>query len=383
MKILTLLFIMLSTLAACGIGNDLPNLEGKTKEEIQGVFDDKGWHVDFIERSFIQKERSYQFIEYGHTDIENEFVVVIISSKLHDVESLPQLDGLTYTEVVAMMDESDWDYTISIRAFEMRDKPREFIKFSHIDETDGTVVVVLSAMIYDEENMFRPVDIDYDGPYLDDKYFNLTEYPYFLDQYDPVIGGGAAFEVGYRDGRWHESGPWFNNRAGGCIDGDTTVFEYPTEVLNEITSGTPSTRYLNLDTPETWSGVEEEWGQPATQYVCSLLAEAQSIVLQTDPGDNLLGNHGRLLAWVWIQMPGEDEYMLLNYKVVRQGLGEVAYLFGAGETDILMYDGLRYNDWMLKAEEKAIDEGLGMHSDTLYDPYWDYDNDRPNADLWP
>lgn len=314
-------FILLFSLliAACEQQNDLPDLEGKTREEIEEIFDDKGWDVVFTVRGSVELERSYQFIEYGATtNPEQQFAAVIVSA------GLPE-----------------------------------------------------------DENYFVPVDMPYDGPYLDPGFFDQEIHPYFIEVEDRYIGGGGAFEVGYQAGRWHDSGNWINNRAGGCIDGDTTVFEYPSEIFERIESGTPSVRYLNLDTEETWPGGEEEWGQPATQYVCGILAMAESIVIQTDPGDNLLGNHGRLLGWVWVLMPEADDYTLLNYKVIRQGLGVVAYEFGAGETDVTVYDGKRYNEWMHQAETFAREEERGMFSDDLIDFYWDYENDMPHPERWP
>jgi endonuclease YncB( thermonuclease family) len=110
-----------------------------------------------------------------------------------------------------------------------------------------------------------------------------------------------------------------------------------------------------------------------------LLEAAESIVLQTDPGDGLLDTHGRLLAWVWIQLPDTTEYQLLNYMVVRQGLAQVKYEFGAGED--LSYGDFTYNEWMHMAEDLAIEEALGQWSN-LRDYYWNYDDDQPYYDRW-
>ncbi len=384
MRIIKLLSILVLTivLAAC-FGDDMPNLEGKTKSEIQEIFDENGWYVSFQERTHIETEKSYEYIEYGYIDEDDKYVVVIISGLQYTKEDLPELEGLAYNDIVVIMDESPWNYTTTIRRFETKDVSRQFIEFNDIDTTQGYVNIVLSAFLYDESDFFEPADIGYDGPYLNDRYFDLNEYPKFIVDGDTTIGGGGAFEVGYRDGSWHEDGPWFNQRAGGCIDGDTTVFTYPDQVLDQIASNTPSTRYFNIDTPETFPGGEEVWGQPATQYVCDVLAQAESIVLQTDPGDNLLGRHGRLLAWVWVLLPEADDYKLLNYMIVRQGLGTVAYEFGAGETEVTIYEGMVYNEWMHHAEALAKEEKLGMFSETMIDPFWDYDSQEPHEERWP
>lgn len=216
-------------------------------------------------------------------------------------------------------------------------------------------------------------DVEYDGPRLD-----LTRLGQVSQAYE-LVGGvyrgtGHAFEVTYRPGR--------RNVGGGCIDGDTTVFQYPNEIFNLIASNAKSTRYFNIDTPETFSSGEEPFGFLATDYVCDVLERAQSIVLQTDPGDNLLDRFGRFLAWIWVQMPGDEEYQLLNYKVVRRGLGEVRYLFGAGETQATIYGDMTYTEWMFFAQEQAKDEGLGLFGNTL-DPYWDYDLNQPDLSSRP
>ncbi len=304
-------------LSACQREVRLPELEGKTEEEIKIILEDMGLQVNFLVRQNIEKETSNQFVEYGRN--------------LSVGDRLPR---------------------------------------------GSYVTVHVSATLDEDVIYFEPVDIPYDGPYLDEAFFNM-DYFIYDEGAEHYIGGGGAFPVTYEEGRWVED-------RGGCIDGDTSVFTYPPEIHERIESGTPSTRYLNLDTPETWPpDNREEWGQPATQYVCDVLARAEEVVLQTDPGDNLLGRYGRLLAWIWVRMPEDDEFKLLNYKIVRQGLGVVAYEYGAGETDVTVYDDMKYNEWMHYAEAMAKEEGRGMHSDVLRDYYWDYDNDAPHPIRWP
>ena len=295
----------------------LPDLEGKTEEEIAQTLENKGLDVQFMPRHDIVKDQSAEFTEYG-----------------------------------------------------------QFYSPGDTVERGSTVTVIVSGTFDEDVEYFEPVELDYDGPRLQEEYFDAPYYIFDEDEGE-YVGGGGAFYVEYEDGYWTDN-------TGGCIDGDTTVFTYPSDIYTRIESNTPSVRYLNLDTPETWPpGEEEEWGQPATQYVCDVLSEAESVVLQTDPGDNLLGRYGRLLAWVWVQMPQEEEYELLNYNIVRQGLGVVAYEYGAGTTEDTMYDGVPYNEWMHNAETFAEEENRGMHSEVLHDYYWDYDNDAPHPIRWP
>jgi len=296
------------------------------------------------------------------------FTLIVIITACSSEPSLPDLEGMTRDEIEETLNDEGWEVNFNVRSAITKDESYMFVEYGQILENQDFVTVIISGEVFDPDLYFEPIDMDYDGPKLESHYFDEPYYTYD-DEEDVYIGGGGAFEVTYDQS--------------GCIDGDTTVFTYPEEIYERIESNTPSVRYLNMDTTETWPpGEEEEWGQPATQYVCDVLDDAYNIVLQTDPGDNLLGNYGRLLAWVWVQPSEGDEYELLNYNIVRQGLANVAFEFGAGETDATIYDDIRYNEWMHIAEDRAEEDELGMYGDLL-DPYWDYDNDQPHPERWP
>ena len=202
---------------------------------------------------------------------------------------------------------------------------------------------------------FYPVYIPYDGLRIDPMY--LESETFYTTIQGVNWGNGGTFFVEYN--------PPLG--IGTCIDGDTTVFRFPTEVATMIQSTPKRVRYLNMDTPET-SGTPEPWGLLAKQYTCDRLLDAHAIIIQTDPGDKLLDPYGRLLGWVWIQPTVNDDFELLNYWVVRQGLADVKYLFGAGETQATVYENKTYTEWMYIAEERAETDGYGMHS-SLRDPF--------------
>lgn len=292
---------------------------------------------------------------------------------------LPDFEGFTEDEILALL-ESLGLFTESQRRAQIAlVQSNQFIMYGQnrlpgdVVARESFVVIIVSSTLSEPSLFFEIEDIPYDGPRLDRTLIGDPEAAFTL--VDGVYRGtGSAFRVDYRPGR--------RNEGGGCIDGDTTVFIYPDVILQRITNRTPSTRYFNFDTPETFSGGEEAFGFMATTYTCGLLEQASSIVLQTDPGDNLLDRHGRLLAWVWILIPGDNEYQLLNYRVVRQGLGEVMYLFGAGETEATVYQDKTYTEWMKHAEALAKEESRGLFG-PLLDPFWDYDLDAPNRALWP
>ena len=148
---------------------------------------------------------------------------------------------------------------------------------------------------------------------------------------------------------------------------DTTVIDFGTVIQGS--NATKVFTYYNVgNAPLSIINIR----QPGSNYTCDLLTSAESIILQTDPNDDLIDNedYRRLLAWIWVKLPGEEEYFLLNYMVVAQGLAQVKYEFGSGET--IMYGDYTYNEWMHIGEDSAIENEYGQWG-TLLDPYWIYD----------
>lgn len=293
---------------------------------------------------------------------------------------LPDFRGYQEEDITLWLTKQGLDVDVFVRNHIVLEQSQGFIEYGFnrrpgdTVESNTFIVINVSQTLIDDDQFYRPDrTLAYDGPRLD---WSLIQPPEAAFEWvnGELRGTGTAFHVGYRPGRLRE--------GGGCIDGDTTVFDYPNVIRNLITNRTPSTRYFNFDTPETFPGGEEAFGYQATLYVCEWLGSATDIVLQTDPGDNLLDRHGRFLAWVWILVPGDDDYQLLNYRVVRQGLGDVRYLFGAGETQATVYQDKTYTDWMWHAQALATEEQRGLFG-PLLDPYWDYDFDAPNRALWP
>ncbi len=98
-----------------------------------------------------------------------------------------------------------------------------------------------------------------------------------------------------------------------CIDGDTTFFRGLEK----------SVRYLYVDTPESTSTIEP-WGMAASNYVCDVLTDADTIVLEREPHPEeghpavhpsvgIKGTHGRYLGYVWY------DGRLLNLELVELG----------------------------------------------------------------
>ncbi|MGS0972706.1 MAG: thermonuclease family protein [Candidatus Izemoplasmataceae bacterium] len=284
------------------------------------------------------------------------FVLVGCENTNPDEVILPDLEGYHKDEIEEVFEDLGVEIYFVYNKATVIEESEMFIGYGqfYLAGDQFNVTQELPIIIYDEyidlSAYFFYDEIDYDGPYLDIELYNGI---------DPIDPRGGYFSV--------------ENPV--CTDGDTAVFDYPNDIYQLITSGAKSTRFLNMDTPETYPDGEEEWGKPASLYTCLLLNDAEDIILQTDPGDNLTGNYGRLLAWVWVKLDGEDQYFLLNYMVVRQGLGEVAYEYGAGET--ISYGAYTYNEWMHLAEDRARADEYGQWGNLL-DYYWDYEDDSPN-----
>lgn len=98
-----------------------------------------------------------------------------------------------------------------------------------------------------------------------------------------------------------------------CTDGDTAHF---------LIDGKDKTvRLLAIDTPE-YTKEKEPYGKEASEYTCSALKNATTITLEYDDGSEQTDKYGRDLAWVFV----DDR--LLQKELVREGLAEVAYLYG-------------------------------------------------------
>ncbi len=101
-----------------------------------------------------------------------------------------------------------------------------------------------------------------------------------------------------------------------CVDGDTAKFYIDGE---EVTA-----RFLAVDTPETKHPTkgEEPYGKEASNYTCNALKEANKIELQYDMESDEKDKYDRILVWVFVD--GE----LLQDNLIKEGLAEVAYLYG-------------------------------------------------------
>lgn len=127
-----------------------------------------------------------------------------------------------------------------------------------------------------------------------------------------------------------------------CIDGDTARL---------IVDGrSEKVRFLAIDTPETDPGTRdgvEAYGKEASQATCDALRNANEIVLELDSGSDKRDDYDRLLAWIWV------DDVLLQAELIKNGLAEVAYLYGD----------YYYTDALVDLQEQAQKENIGIWSD--------------------
>ncbi|MFR1702765.1 MAG: thermonuclease family protein, partial [Clostridium sp.] len=123
-----------------------------------------------------------------------------------------------------------------------------------------------------------------------------------------------------------------------CTDGDTAHF---------LIRGKDTTvRFLAINAPE-YTKTKEPYGKEASEYVCDILTNANTIELEYDDGSDTLDKYGRTLAWVY----ADD--VLLQRELVQRGLAEVKYIYGD----------YAYTEELKTLEKEAKKEKLNMWSD--------------------
>ena len=101
-----------------------------------------------------------------------------------------------------------------------------------------------------------------------------------------------------------------------CVDGDTAKVVLNDKVIK--------VRFLAIDTPETIhpkKGVES-YGKEASDFTCNKLKSANKIEIEYDDNSDRTDKYDRHLVWIWV-----DDYLLQD-EIIKEGLAEVAYLYG-------------------------------------------------------
>lgn len=364
--------VLIFTLSSCGNNQpneantwvNLPDLNYLTEIEVINELDKLG--VNYIIKYSDVTIPGYEsiFIMFEGraindlVNLKEEIIVIVYPPLIEEQVELPEITDLSYNDAVNLVFGLGLFYNrveVHTNDITLDDKVIGYEDYEAFDLVGKSVQINITVYEYFDNTIeyFEVATLEYDGPYLDESFSAIN----------------------YIDPR----GGYFDVTIQRCTDGDTAKFYYPNDIYEAIASSAKSVRFLNMDTEETYSGGEEEWGKPASLYTCSILNNAVEIIIQTDPGDGLLDTHGRLLGWIWVKLPNEDEFFLLNYMVVMQGLAQVKYEFGGGTT--ISYGDNTYNEWMHIAENYAKEHNLGQWGNTL-DYYWDYEQDSPNYGRW-
>ena len=128
-----------------------------------------------------------------------------------------------------------------------------------------------------------------------------------------------------------------------CIDGDTARFT--------INGKEETIRFLAIDTPESTNKIEP-YGKEASNYTCNQL-KSGNLTIENDPNSDQRDKYDRLLGWIFVN--GD----LLQEKIIENGYGEVAYLYGD----------YKYTNILEEAEISAKNNKVGMwkeENNTLY-----------------
>lgn len=99
------------------------------------------------------------------------------------------------------------------------------------------------------------------------------------------------------------------------IDGDTVHFN-----SQQFDGGVLKARFLGVNTPES-TGKIEEYGKTASEFTKEKLANAESIIVESDTANwDADSTGGRYLVWVWYKDKGAGEYRNLNIELLQEGL---------------------------------------------------------------
>ena len=99
------------------------------------------------------------------------------------------------------------------------------------------------------------------------------------------------------------------------IDGDTVHFN-----SKQFDGGVLKARFLGVNTPES-TGKIEEYGKTASEFTKEKLANAESIIVESDtPNWDADSTGGRYLVWIWYKAKGASEYRNLNIELLQEGL---------------------------------------------------------------
>jgi micrococcal nuclease len=130
-----------------------------------------------------------------------------------------------------------------------------------------------------------------------------------------------------------------------CIDGDTAKFKIGNEEVK--------VRFLGINAPEVESNTKEgePYSKESADYTCRKLKKANKIELEYDDKSDKQDKYGRTLAYVFV----DDK--LLEKDILSNGYASVKYINSS----------YKYYDDLVKAEQKAKEKKVGIHSEEDYE----------------
>lgn len=209
--------------------------------------------------------------------------------------------------------------------------------------------------------------------------FILTDWAGFIPEHIEAIGvhpyeilDGPTFELipdktfqefGMTKVELTKEGP----HGDGIVDGDTIYVRSLDPRDTTSYGGDQRLRFLMVDTPETDKpGVTgEPYAEAARIFTKNMLESASEIYIQSSRADGIRDTYGRHLALIWCNVGTESnpDWKLLNYELLKHGLGESA---GAKNTSSYKNQpifGNRYlYQWVQYAMNHARKNKLGIFS---------------------
>ncbi len=158
-----------------------------------------------------------------------------------------------------------------------------------------------------------------------------------------------------------------------AADGDTVYFQSLDPRDAGPYDGSSRLRFLMVDTPETEKPGQEgmPYAQAAWDFTKQALSTASEIYIQSDRSAGIKDNYGRNLGVVWYNSgtPQNPDWHLLNYELVRNGLGEPSGIKDlSGDYKKSNVWGNRYMyQWVQDAILYAKTNKLGLYSG-VYQP---------------
>lgn len=129
------------------------------------------------------------------------------------------------------------------------------------------------------------------------------------------------------------------------VDGDTAVFRLDDGRVEK-------TRFIGIDTPESTTQ-HEPFGAEASAYTKRLLPKGRAVWLETDA--ELRDRYGRLLAYVWLELPERDPDAEAPAKMLNAKLALDGYA-----TQLTVPPNVRYARVFADCVARAREAGRGL-----------------------